>query len=103
MADQGRSTFYVAFTMSLCALALKQLLIVNKVAISNHTAFMLGVRGLRSYLKLISEYELHSLPNEKVSGAKDHGKNYIKVKPPLVHHLLRNRPLSSVSCKMALF
>ena len=27
MADQGRSDFYVAFTMSLCALGLKQLLI----------------------------------------------------------------------------
>ena len=35
------------------------------------------------------EYELNSLPNKKVSGAKDHGKNYIKVRVPLVHHLLR--------------
>ena len=25
-----------------------------------------------------------------VSGAKDHGKNYIKARPLLVHHLLRN-------------
>ena len=45
----------------------------------------------RSYLKLICEYELHSLPNKKVSGAKDHDKSYIKVRPPLVRHLLRNR------------
>ena len=52
-------------------------------------AFILGVRALRSYLKLICEYELHSLPNKKVSGAKDHCKNYIKVSPPLVRHLLR--------------
>ena len=46
--------------------------IVNKVAISNYTALILAVHALRSYLKLICEYELHSLPNEKVS------KSYIK-------------------------
>ena len=45
-------------------------------------ALILGVHALRSYLKPICEYELHNLPNKKVSGAKDHGKNYIKVKPP---------------------
>ena len=39
--------------------------IVNKFAISNHTAFILSVYALRSYLKLICEYELHSLPNKK--------------------------------------
>ena len=55
---------------------------------SNHTA---GVHALRSYLKLICEYELHSLPNGKVSGAKDHGENNIKVRPPMIRHLLRNR------------
>ena len=87
MADQGKSDFYVVFIMSLCALGLKQLF--NKFAISNHTALILGVHALRRYLKLICEYELHSLPNKKVSGAKGHGKNYIKVKPPLVRHLLR--------------
>ena len=52
---------------------------------------MLDVHALRNYLKLICEYELHSLPNKKVSGAKDHGKNYIKI--ILVRHLLRNRLL----------
>ena len=36
--------------------------IVNKFAISNHTAFVLGLYALRSYLKLICEYEPHSLP-----------------------------------------
>ena len=61
--------------------------IVNKFAILNHTTLILGVHALRSYLKLICEYKLHSLPNKKVSGAKDHGKNYIKVRPPLVRHL----------------
>ena len=89
MADQGRSDFYVVFTMGLCALGLKQLL----VSLLNHTVLILGMHALRSYLMLICEYELHSLPNKKVSGAKDHGKNYIKVRPLLVRHLLRNRLL----------
>ena len=57
--------------MSLCVLGLKT--IVNKFAISNHTALIICVHALRSYLKLICEYKLHSLPNKKVSGAKDHG------------------------------
>ena len=60
-------------------------------------ALILGVRALRSYLKLIYEYELHSLPNKKVSGAKDHGKNCIKVRLLLVHHLFCNRPLDIVN------
>ena len=64
--------------------------IVNKFAISNHTALILGVHALRSYLKLVCEYEFHSLPNKEVSGAKGHGKNYIEVRPPLVRHLSRN-------------
>ena len=59
----------------------------NTFAILNHTALILGVRTLSSYLKLICKYELHSLPNKKVSGAKDRGKNYIKVRPPLVSYL----------------
>ena len=63
-------------------------IIVNKFAISNHTALIFGVHALRSYLKLNCEYELHILPNiTKVSAAKDHGKNYMKVRPPLVRHL----------------
>ena len=65
--------------------------IVNKFVISNYTALILGVHALRSYLKLIREYELHSLPNKNVSGAKDHGKNYINVRPALDRHLLHKR------------
>ena len=41
-----------------------QAIALNKFAVSNHTAVMLGVHALRSYLKLICEYELHSLPNK---------------------------------------
>ena len=54
----------------LCSLYRKSLrawiaTIVNKFVISNHTALILGVHALRSYLKLICEYKLHSLPNKK--------------------------------------
>ena len=69
--------------------------IVNKFAISNRMALILGVRALRSYLKLTCEYELHSLQNKKVRGAKGQGKNYIKFRSSLVRHLLRNRLLKS--------
>ena len=89
MTDQGRSDFYVVFTMSLLRTWIKT--IVNKFAISNHTALILRVHALSGYLKLICEYEFHNLTNKKVSGTKHHGKNYIKVRPPLVSHLLRNR------------
>ena len=54
-------------------------------------ALILSVHALRRFLKLICEYDLHSLPNKKVSGAKDHGKSYTKVRPPLVRQILRNR------------
>ena len=58
--------------------------IVNKFAISNHTALILGVHAFRSYLKLIYEYELHSLPNKKLVAQRT---NYIEVRPPLVRRL----------------
>ena len=57
------SDFYVVFTMSLCSLELKPTLI--KFAISNHTALKLHVQALTSYLSLICEYELYTLPNKK--------------------------------------
>ena len=43
---------------------------LNKFAISNHMALILGVHALRSYLKLICEYELHSLPIKKLSAQR---------------------------------
>ena len=63
---------------------------VNKFAVSNRTSLKLDVHTLINYLRLIFQYELYVLPNIKVSAAKDHGKNYIKDMPALVHHLLRN-------------
>ena len=89
--EPWRSDFYVVFAMSLCAFTLKT--IFNKFAISNLTALILGVHTLRCYLKLNCEYELHSLANKKVSAAKDHSKNYIKVRPLLVHYILPHRIL----------
>ena len=62
--------------------------IVNKFVISNHTALILGMHALRNYLKLICEYELHSLPN-KIAALSI----MVKTTSPLVHHLLRNRLL----------
>ena len=82
MADQGRSDFYVVFTMSSLCTWIKT--IVNKLAISNHSALILGVHALRSYLKLSCEYELYILPNKKVSPAKDHGKTSSRSDGPLV-------------------
>ena len=46
--------------------------------------------AVRNYLMLTFLSELQTLQNAEVSAAKNHGKNYIKVRPLLVHHLLRN-------------
>ena len=54
---------------------------------SNHAALKIDVRTLGSYLRLICEYELYMLLNEKVSAAKVHGKNYMRDRPPLICHL----------------
>ena len=83
--DQGRYDFCVVFTMSLCAIKSQQN--VNKLTISNHVALKLAIEALKSYLKLTCQYQFHILLNEKVSAAKDHGKNYMKVRLPLVQHL----------------
>ena len=51
-------------------------------------------------LSLYPQVETNLMPNRNViefllqlKSAKAHGKNYIKVKQPLVRHLLRNRLL----------
>ena len=59
---------------------------VNNFAISSHVAFKLDKQALKSYLKLTCEYELRILPNTKVGASKDHGKNDMKVRPPLDRH-----------------
>ena len=60
---------------------------INKFAISTHTTLKFGRQALGSYLKPNCEYELHIMANTKAGGAKDHGENYMKVRPPLVRHL----------------
>ena len=64
MEDQERSDFCVVFTMSLCATSIDTN--VNKFAISNRTALKLDVQALRSYLSLIYEYELFTLPSKNL-------------------------------------
>ena len=94
MADQGRSDFYVVYTMSLCVLELKQTLI--SLLFQIHTALKIDLHTLGSYLRLMCEYEPYILPNKKVSAAKDHDKNYMGDRPALVHRLLRNGLLPSL-------
>ena len=60
-------------------------------------ALELATEALRSYLKLPCEYELYILSNTKVSTAKGHGENYMKVRLLLVRHILCNRLLEFVS------
>ena len=55
-------------------------------------------------LSLHSQFEANLMSNRKVielflqlKSAKVHGKNYIKVRPHLVLHLLRNRLSPSIS------
>ena len=55
-------------------------------AISSQKALKFGVQSLGSYSELLCEYERHILPSVKVGAAKDHGKNYIRVRHPLVIH-----------------
>ena len=66
--------------------------------------FKSNVKTCKRDMNLSCGNKLHILPNTKVSTAKDHGKNYIKVTPPLVHHLLRNCLFSHVCpCTYTLF
>ena len=65
-------------------------------------ALKIDLHTLGSYLMLICEYELYILPNKKVNAAKDHGKNYMRDKSPLVRHLLRDGLLlagNAVGCE----
>ena len=41
----------------------------------------------KSRIDLYCEFQIRNLPNTQLGAAKDHGKSYIKVRPPVVHHL----------------
>ena len=58
MADQGRSDSGVVFFYEPLHFKSKQILI--------KFAFMLPIRVLRSYFKVTCEYELYSLPKQKL-------------------------------------
>ena len=84
-AKEERFNFCVVFTISLCILELKQMLLSLLFQIPS---MKLGTRytgSERSWSKLTFEYDL---PNAEVSADKDESQNYIKVKSSLVcHHL----------------
>ena len=46
---------------------------VNKFATSAHMALKLRRQALESYFKITCQFQRHTLPNKKVSGAKDYG------------------------------
>ena len=88
MADKERSDFYIVFTKIRWVLQLQKTLI---------TLFNRNCASLRSLtetyesnLKVTGEFKFHISLNKKVSIVKDHGKNYITVRPPLIRHLWRN-------------
>ena len=70
-------------------------------------ALKLGIQTLRSYFKIIYEYDFHILPNRKVGAAKDHGQ--ISSRPPssgqpsIFKKFHKKKPLSSMvkSCFVA--
>ena len=66
---------------------------VNKFAFFKSFGFEISYTGSEIPFEAYCEYELHISPNTKVNTAKDHGDDYMKVRPPFVHHLLRNRLL----------
>ena len=90
MAEHKRFDFRVVFTMSLCTLELKQKLIcllfqvAQQINCSSEKLFEADFQIWALYL---------TNSNTKVSAAKDHGENSMKVRPPLVHHVLCSRLL----------
>ena len=60
------------------------------------------LKTLKDHLDLSCEYEPYTLSNTNVGTAKDHGKNYTKVRSLPVRHLLRYR-LLDLSFDLGLF
>ena len=60
---------------------------VNSFIIWNCTSLKSITETYESNLKVTMEFEFHILPNKKIGIAKDHGKNYIAARPPMVRHL----------------
>ena len=83
MADQEQSDFYIVFTKIHHVLQQQKTLITlsfEPAQVSNQ------LQTYESNLKVTMEFEFTS-HQQKVGISKDHGKNYITVRPPLVGHL----------------
>ena len=61
---------------------------VVNVAMWGWNSFKSNVRTQSSPLKQTYEYHVHNLPNTEVRATENHGKNYTKIRPLLVHHVL---------------
>ena len=59
-------------------------------------ALIIGIHVLRSYLKLICEYELMAYQIEKLVAQRIMVKTKSKVKPLLVCHILRNHVVNDL-------
>ena len=89
MVDQRWSDIYLVFTKILCG---RNFYVWLSYKANIHRTSSNG------FTSLYPQFESNLMSNRKVielllqlKSAKAHGKNYIKVKPHLVHHLLRNR------------
>ena len=85
MADQRWSDIYVVFAKILCG---------RKFCLWYVTELEFTEQLQMASLRLCSQFETNLMSNRKVielllqlKSAKAHGKNYIKVRPPLVRHL----------------
>ena len=48
------------------------------------------------------EHKSHNSPDTKATAARDHGKNYMKVRPLLVRHFWRDRLLQHTTTPLSL-
>ena len=85
MADQIWSDIYVVFTKTLWG---------RNVCVLYVTSLKFTGQFETASLSLYSQFETNLMSNRKfielplqLKNAKAHGKNYIKVRPPLVRHL----------------
>ena len=85
MADQRWSYIYVVFTKILCH---------HNFCVWYVTELKFTEPLQKASLSLYSQFEINLMSNRKVielylqlKSARDHGKNYIKVRPPLISHL----------------
>ena len=85
MADQRWSDIYVVFTKILCG---------RNFCVWYVTELKFTEQLQMASLNLYSQFETNLMSNRKVielllqlKSSKDHDKNYVKVRPPLVRHL----------------